>query len=368
MQKQFYEQRIGMVLEGMKENRIDCFLVSPSSDLIYLSGYAVHGDERFLALVLAPGITPFLLANGLYEQQAREAAVTQFCFWADGEDPFAMLKAELKKRGIGTDRIALDAVMPARFVIALTEQFPDAKLVNGNRITSRLRLYKDRAEMDAMIAATSRADEALAAVLQKGREWIGRTEADFLDTLVREMAARGIAGGGGIVAVGPEAAVPHHVTGNTVIQDGTCLLADFGGTFDHYQTDMTRTVHFGEPSSEFREVYEIVLEANLAGEAAAVEGNLLEDVDRAARSVIEKCGYGKYFIHRTGHGIGIDCHEGPSAQEGEKTPIRRGMAFSCEPGIYLPGRFGVRIEDQVLIEEDGHTQVLHHYPKTLQVL
>ncbi len=352
----------------MKEDGVDCFLVSPSSDLIYLCGYAVHGDERFLALVLAPDTEPFLLANGLYEQQARQANVSDFCFWADGDDPFSLLKQELEKRHIHTGCIALDAVMPARFVISLMGAFPGAAFVNGNLITAGLRLYKDRVEMDAMKAATRKADEALSAVLEKGRAWIGQTETDFMTDLVREMTARGIAGGGGIAAVGENAAVPHHVTGETRIRDGACLLADFGGTYDHYQTDMTRTVHFGQPSEEFKEIYQIVLEANLAGEAAAIEGNRLEDVDRAARSVIEQHGYGKYFIHRTGHGIGIDCHEGPSAQEGEKTLIRRGMAFSCEPGIYLPGRFGVRIEDQVLIEEDGHTQILHQYPKGLHVI
>lgn len=354
--------------EILKQEGIDCFLITPSSDMKYLCGYSIKGDERFLALAVAPGHEPFIIANILYELQVTETPVEQFAYWFDGENPFDLLKKELAERGIRTGTIGVDAAMPALFSLQLSALYPEARLVNGSPLVQPLRIYKDRQEMDRMIAATAKADEALRRCIGKGTYWVGKTESDFLAELAYEMTCLGISDTGACVAVGANAAVPHHKTGDTVIEMGNCLLIDFGGSYQNYHTDMTRTYHFGEPDTEFAEVYQVVLEANLAGEEAAKAGNELQDVDAAARRVIEQAGYGEYFIHRTGHGIGIDCHEGPSAGAGEKTKIAPGMAFSCEPGIYLPGRFGVRIEDQVLIEEDGSTRVLHQLPKELTVI
>lgn len=368
MKTSAFSPRIDKITEILKRENIDCFIAGPSSDLKYLCGYSIRGDERLLVLVLSPGHEPFILANILYELQVAETPVEDFVYWFDGENPFALLKSELEKRGIPADTIAVDSAMPALFTIQLAEQFANVKLINGSPLLQPLRIYKDRLELDAMIEATSRADEALKACIDKGTDWIGKKETDFQAELIFQMTKRGISEGGGIVAVGANAAVPHHHTGSSIIENGKCLLIDFGGTYQNYHTDMTRTYHFGEPDTKFKEVYEIVREANLAGEEAAKVGNQLQDVDIAARKVTEKYGYGKYFIHRTGHGIGIDCHEGPSAGAGETTQIRPGMAFSCEPGIYLPGEFGVRIEDQVIIDLDGTTKVLHHLPKELTII
>lgn len=368
MKDSAFSSRIEKMNEILKKEGIGCFLVTPSSDMKYLCGYSIKGDERFLSLVVAPGHEPFIIANILYELQVTETPVEEFAYWFDGEDPFVLLKKELSGRGIDTDTIAVDAAMPALFSLQLSALYPKARMVNGSPLVQPLRIYKDRQEMDSMIAATAKADQALGICMERGIDWVGKTESDFLAALSYEMTCLGISDTGACVAVGANAAVPHHKTGDTVIEMGKCLLIDFGGSWKNYHTDMTRTYHFGEPDAEFAEVYNIVLEANLAGEKAAKVGNELQDVDAAAREVIEKAGYGKYFIHRTGHGIGIDCHEGPSAGAGETTKIRPGMAFSCEPGIYLPGKFGVRIEDQVLIEEDGSTRVLHQLPKELTVI
>ena len=368
MKASVYSSRAARMEEILKKEGIDCFLVTPSSDMKYLCGYSIHGDERFLALVLAPGHEPFIIANILYELQVTETPVEEFTYWPDGDNPFALLKKELSARGIKTDTIAVDSAMPALFTIQLKDLYPEARLVNGSPLVQPLRIYKDSTELEMMREATKRADIALKKCMDRGTYWIGKTESEFRAQLVYEMTCLGIPDCGGIAAVGANAAVPHHNPGDTVIEMGKCLLIDFGGTYKNYNTDMTRTYHFGEPSDKFKEVYHIVLEANLAGEEAAKAGNALQDVDRAARAVITKAGYGDYFIHRTGHGIGIDCHEGPSAGEGELTEIRPGMAFSCEPGIYLPGEFGVRIEDQVMIELDGTTTVLHKLPKELTVI
>jgi Xaa-Pro aminopeptidase len=298
----------------------------------------------------------------------KETPVKEFVYWSDGEDPFLALQEALQLRDIRPRKIALDAAMPVRFSLPIARLFPDAELINGSSLVQELRIYKDRQELDFLIEASRRAEQALQAVTAKGAGWIGKKETEFQAELAYQLTAREVKGGGGLVAVGANAAVPHHYSGSTGIENNKCLLIDFGGTYQNYSADMTRTYYFGKPDQEFREVYAIVLEANRKGEEAAKSGNQLQDVDRAARSVIEKYGYGEYFIHRTGHGIGIDGHEGPSAGEGETTEIRPGMVFSVEPGIYLPGKFGVRIEDLVAIELDGSTKVLNHLSKELTVL
>ncbi len=368
MKQSAFSPRVAKMEEILKREGIDCFLVTPSSDMKYLCGYSIKGDERFLALVLAPGHEPFIIANILYELQVTETPVEEFTYWPDGDDPFLLLKKEMEKRGIKTDTIAVDSAMPALFTVQLANAYPQARLVNGSPLVQPLRIYKDGTELDLMREATKKADIALGKCMEKGLCWVGKTESEFMAQLAYEMTCLGLKAPGACVAVGENAAVPHHNTGDTVIEMGKCLLIDFGGNYKNYNTDMTRTYHFGEPSEKFKEVYNIVLEANLAGEEAARVGNQLQDVDIAAREVIKKAGYGDYFIHRTGHGIGIDCHEGPSAGLGETTVIRPGMAFSCEPGIYLPGEFGVRIEDQVMIELDGTTTVLHKLPKELTII
>ncbi|MCL1818548.1 MAG: M24 family metallopeptidase, partial [Spirochaetaceae bacterium] len=169
------------------------------------------------------------------------------------------------------------------------------------------------------------------------------------------------------VAVGQNAAIPHYGIGNAVIEKGKCFLVDFWGTLDGYYSDCTRSFHFGRPDSEYEKIYAIVLEAHLAAEAASRPGNVMEDVDRAARSVIERYGYGENFTHRTGHGLGIDVHEGASADKGVSVPIEPGFVFSIEPGIYFPSRFGVRIENLVAIGDKG-PEVLHAYPRELRII
>lgn len=360
-----FTARIQKTFDLMRDKRVDCLIVTPSSDMKYLCGYSIKGDERLLVLVLAPGKEPFIVANTLYELQVTETPITEFAYWNDGENPFDCLREQMEKRGIHAGTIAINADMPARFSLPIAGLYPLAKLVNFSPEVQTLRNYKDRAEMDAMIAATAKADIALEKCMSMGSYWVGKSETEFMSTLAAELNKLGVNDAGACVAVGEHAAVPHHHTGLSPIEMGKCFLVDFGGNYQNYNTDMTRTFFFGKPDQKFVDVYNIVLEACLAGEAAAKAGNRLEDVDIAARSVIKKYGYGDYFIHRTGHGIGIDCHEGPSAGTGEKTVIAPGMAFSCEPGIYLPGEFGVRIEDQVLIEEDGSTRILHSFPKNL---
>ncbi len=367
MKKETYTNRMSRVLEAMEKQGIDCFFAGPSATMRYLCGYSGKGDERLLFLVLAPGKKPFIIANKLYELQVCTAPVEEFVYWLDGEDAAGLLMKELRKREISVDTVAIDPTMPGRFFVPIMQQIPGSHMILGNGLVDPLRIYKDIEEMEYMAQACRWASAALENTISRGTWWIGKTEADFKDELCRQMTKQGLIAHGGVVAVGANAAVPHHITGQSVIEEGKCLLVDFSGNYEGYWSDMTRTFHFGEPTDEFKQVYEIVREANRRGKEAAKIGNYLQDVDRAARGYIESCGYGEYFTHRTGHGIGLEGHEGPSAAEGVEVPIVPGMCFSVEPGIYLPGKFGVRIEDQVQIREDGR-HVLHDVPRELRII
>jgi Xaa-Pro dipeptidase len=362
-----FRTRMDRVQGEMKKRGIGLFLAGPSSNLLYLSGYAVPGDERLLLLVLPAEGEPFVLANILYQDQVGGLPVKDFALWRDGDDPFALLRREIEQRNFPTARIALEPQLPAFFSLPIAERFPHTAFTLGSPLTDPLRLYKDPGELELIRRAAKLSDQALAAVIGRGNYWLGKTETQFCEELTAELRRGGVAAYGAIVAVGANGAVPHHLTGQTVIEKGKGLLIDFGGPLGGYHTDCTRTFHFGKPGAEFEKVYNIVLEAHLAAEAAARPGNLLGDVDLAARQVIEQAGYGPFFTHRTGHGLGIDTHEGVSAAKGETTPIAPGMVFSIEPGIYLSGRLGVRIENLVAIGQDG-PEVLHAFPRELTVI
>jgi Xaa-Pro dipeptidase len=366
METNIYSARMEKVKKAMAEQGIDAFLVSPSSNLFYLTGYALGCDERLFLLVLSQG-EPFIIANQLYKEQVKPLPVKEQVYWTDGDNPFNILKTEIEKRNIKIKTAALEPQIPALFSLPLSKTFPNSNFSLGSPITDPLRQIKDPSELDLIRHACRESDRALAALIDKGSYWIGKTEAEFCNALSVEFNRSGLGSFGASVQVGANAAVPHHSTGNTVITQDTCLLVDFWGRYNGYYTDCTRTFYFGKLDSEFEKIYAIVLEAHLAAESKACIGNTLGDVDVAARSVIEKSGYGEYFTHRTGHGLGIDVHEGDSANKGVNVPLKLGMVFSIEPGIYLPGRFGVRIENLVAISEKG-PEVLHKFPRDLRLL
>ena len=304
-----YLGRLQKVREEMAKAGIDVFFVGPSSNLFYLTGYGAKGDERLLLLVLPRTGEPFILANLLYKEQVKSLPVKEFVYWKDGEEPFGVLRNEFGKRNIPVKKAALEGHIPAFFSLPLSGIFPGSLFVLGSFLTDTLRQCKDPSEIDPIRRASREMDRALAAVIDiaatggAGSYWIGKTETAFRDELFAELHRGGLHSPGAIVAVGANAAVPHHSAGSTVIEKGKCLLVDFWSRLEGYYTDCTRTFHFGKPEGEFEKIYAIVLEAHLAAEAAALPGNLLGDVDNAARSVIEKYGYGEYFTHRTGHGI-----------------------------------------------------------------
>ncbi|WP_030240280.1 aminopeptidase P family protein [Streptomyces sp. NRRL S-455] len=327
-------------------------LVAPGPDLVWLTGYTPPAvTERLTLLVLAAGRDPVLVVPALEAPDARRAAgapALTLCDWTDGKDPYAATAALLDANG----RFGISDNAWALHLLALRQAMPGSSYTSLTEALPMLRAVKDAAELDLMTAAGAAADATFEQI-RKVR-FAGRRESEVaadLDRLLRGHGHETV--DFTIVASGPNGANPHHEAGDRVIGHGDMVVLDFGGLKDGYGSDTSRTVHVGEPTDEERRVHDVVREAQEAGFRAVRPGAACQDVDRAARAVIADAGYGEYFIHRTGHGIGVTTHEPPYMIEGEEQPLVPGMCFSVEPGIYLPGRFGVRIEDIVTVTEAG---------------
>lgn len=325
-------------------------LVTPGPDLRYLTGYEPPPLERLTLLIVGPGREPLLLVPALEEPAAATAvgmAGVDVVAWRDGEDPYG-----LAARGLSDARYAITDQTWASHLLELERNAPQCGFVATGRALPLLRAIKDDEEITALRAAARGADEAFGEVVTLA--FAGRRELDVaadLDRLLRDHGHDRVEFT--IVASGPNGASPHHDAGDRVIGPGDAVVMDFGGRAGGYYSDITRTVFVGEPDVEQRRVYEVVRAAQQAAFDAVRPGAGAQDVDRAARVVIADAGYGERFLHRTGHGIGLEVHEHPYLVEGNETPLEPGMTFSDEPGIYLAGRFGVRIEDQVVVTEDG---------------
>ncbi|MFD9985693.1 aminopeptidase P family protein [Streptomyces massasporeus] len=327
-------------------------LVAPGPDLVWLTGYTPPAvTERLTLLVLAAGQDPVLVVPALEAPDAHRAAgaaALTLRDWTDGKDPYAATAALLEASG----RFGISDNAWALHLLALQQALPGSSYASLTEALPMLRAVKDAAELDLMAAAGAAADATFEEI--RNVPFAGRQESEVaadLDRLLRRHGHEQV--DFTIVASGPNGANPHHEAGERVITRGDMVVLDFGGLRDGYGSDTSRTVHVGEPTDEERRVHDIVREAQEAGFRAVRPGAACQDVDRAAREVIAAAGYGEYFIHRTGHGIGVTTHEPPYMIEGEERPLVPGMCFSVEPGIYLPGRFGVRIEDIVTVTEDG---------------
>ncbi|MEU8969295.1 aminopeptidase P family protein [Streptomyces monashensis] len=327
-------------------------LVAPGPDMVWLTGYTPTAvTERLTVLVLTPGHDPVLVVPTLEAPDAEHAvgaSALTLRDWTDGKDPYAVTAALLD----GAGRFGISDNTWAMHLLGLQRTLPDTSYASLTDALPMLRAVKDAAELELLAAAGAAADATFEEIRKV--PFAGRRESDVghdLAALLRRFGHSQV--DFTIVGSGPNGANPHHEVGDRVIQDGDMVVLDFGGLKDGYGSDTTRTVHVGEPTPEERRVHDIVRAAQEAGFAAVRQGVACQEVDRAARAVITDAGYGAYFIHRTGHGIGVTTHEPPYMIEGEEQPLVPGMCFSVEPGIYLPGRFGVRIEDIVTVTEEG---------------
>ena len=346
-----YLERLQRVRAAMADQGVDVLLVSVGHDLPYLTGYQAMPLERLTMLVVprdgeATMVVPRLEAPRVAEQPG----VFTLLPWDETEDPTAIVA----RLASGAATAAVGDQMWARFLVELLPQLPGVTYRRAVDIVGPLRMVKDAAEIEALAAAGAAVDR-IAAELQAGAiQLVGRTEAE----VSADISARLIAAGHdkvnfAIVAAGENAASPHHHGGDRVIRPGEIVLCDFGGTMDGYCSDTTRCVVTGDIPAELADAYAVLHEAQVASVAAAVVGTPCEDVDRAARDIIAAAGYGDQFIHRTGHGIGMEEHEDPYIVAGNRRPLEPGHAFSVEPGIYVAGRWGMRLEDIVVATAAG---------------
>ncbi len=344
---------------------LDALVVSPSPDLAYLTGYDPMPLERPTLLVLRPGHDPALLIPELERPLATTSPMgehLELVPWLDGVDPYEAAAKLL----IGAARVAVADRLWASHLIGLQRAMPGASFSPASAVLGRLRSVKDASELEALRRAARAADETFRDILAMSFE--GRSEEavaqDLAELLVRHGHAKAEFT---IVASGPHAASPHHEPGGRTILPRDAVVMDFGGELGGYLSDTTRTVVVGEAPEGFERAYAAVREAQAAAVDAVRPGVRAEDIDRAARAVIDAVGYGERFIHRTGHGIGLELHEPPYMVEGDRTVLEPGMTFSVEPGIYLEGRFGIRIEDIVAVTTDG-VERLNRSTRDLQVV
>jgi Xaa-Pro aminopeptidase len=347
-----YERRMSRAAQQAAAAGLAGVLVTPGPDLVHLTGYApIVIAERITVLVLRPGRRPAMLVPNI-ERPGAEAApgasVVAMSDWADGDDPYAAAAALLEPAG----RYAISDAAWAMHVLGLQRAMPGARFVTMTEALPMLRAVKDADELERLAAAGAAVDAAFEEIVRV--RFAGRRETEVGADLAELLRAHGHSTVDfTVVGSGPNGANPHHELGERTIEEGDMVVLDFGGIVDGYGSDITRTVHVGEPTDEEREVHDVVRRAQQAGFEAVRPGVACQDVDRAARRVIAEAGYGERFIHRVGHGIGVTTHEPPYLVEGETLPLEPGMCFSIEPGIYLPGRFGVRIEDIVAVSGDG---------------
>jgi Xaa-Pro aminopeptidase len=346
------------VRRRMRELDVECLLLSLGADLPWLTGYTAMPLERLTMFVLPADADAKLVVPLLEAPRVEEHPdVFSIVPWPESDDPVSIV-AELVG---GRTKLAISDRAWSTFVLQLQASLPRARFQVASTVTSPLRAVKDNAEIAALAAASAAADR-VAVQLQAGEiKLIGRPES----AVSKEIGDRLVAEGHervnfAIVGSGPNSASPHHHASERVIQPNEPIVCDFGGTMpDGYCSDITRTVFTGEPPAEFRDLYAVLSEAQAAAVNAATVGTPCEDVDGVARRIIENGGYGPQFIHRTGHGIGLEEHEDPYIVGGNCDALQPGHAFSVEPGIYFGGKWGARIED-IVVAAAGGPQPLNH--------
>ena len=346
-----YRARLRRAAEATGRGGFGGLLVTPSADLRYLTGYDPPPLERLTCLVVRPRRDPVLVVPALERPLAEGVGideVTEIRQWAETEDPYALVAALLGE----APAVACSDRTWAAHLLPLQRTLGGTRFAPASPVLGPLRAVKDRMELELLRRAGRYADAAVAELLKEPLET--RTErqvAHRVGELLVEMGHDAVAFT--IVGSGPNAASPHHGPTVREIRAGDAVVMDVGGRTDGYCSDVTRTVAVRRTPPDFERVYEAVLEAQERAFEAVAPGVPAEEVDRAARRVIERAGFGNLFMHRTGHGIGLEEHEDPYIVEGNRRPLRPGMCFSIEPGVYLPGEFGVRIEDIVTVTEDG---------------
>jgi len=343
-----HADRIARAIAAMQHDGVDAMGLSVGADLPYLTGYRAVPLERLTMLVVRPQAAAALVVPELEAPRVVPDPAFRVVTWSETDDPIDIV-AELLD---GAHRVAIGAQTWSRFLLAIQRRMPGVEFTSADPIMRSLRIRKDPEELAALAAVAAAVDATMASL--RDLRFSGTTEREMARIIADLLLASGHEEVDfTIVASGPNAASPHHEPGSRVMAPGDTIVVDIGGGMAGYRSDSTRTLCVGEPTSEVSAAYAALRRAQEAAIAAVRPGATAGAIDRAARTVIAEAGYGEAFIHRTGHGIGLETHEAPYIVEGSDTALEPGMTFSIEPGIYMAGRWGMRLEDIVVVTADG---------------
>jgi len=363
-----FKERCSRAKNIMGEKDIDALCLSPSADMYYLTGFWTSSLERLLLCILSRSDEPLFIVPKLYEEHVKTTSwVKNVEVWAEDVKLTVQLKQFLQESGLLTGKIAVPDRLWARHFKLFQEAAPKAEFKFTSETLGRMRMIKSKDEIGLIEKSAELAEEALEAALPECKQ--GIKEFELAARLEYEMRVKGseAAAFDTIVASGPNSSLPHYSSGGRKLCDGDFVTIDVGATYGRYCSDLTRTVVVGKVDSKRERIYNMVRKAQQEAISAVRPGATAETVDLAARRVIREGGYAEYFIHRTGHGVGLDIHEFPYIHEGDQTILEPGMTFSVEPGVYIPGAFGVRIEDVVVVTEDG-CRPLTRYPSEMTIV
>ena len=341
-----------------KTNGMDAVLICPSEELNFLTGFSPSPCQRFQGLFIKSDGTMFYIANLIYVGEVEKAyskSGVKVYKWSDSEVMADTVHDVLEKEGLTGKLIGVNSSALSFWTLQITEK-SGVKFTNAKPLLEEIRIIKTAEELENLRKASAITDAVFSDVVKFVKP--GMTEEEISNFIMAGMEKHGATSRRGIVAVGANSSYPHYRRGDGVVQTQDMLLYDCGCIYKGMHSDMTRMIFIGGITGEQKKVYEVIREANEAAEAAAVEGAFIPDVDKAARNIIEKAGYGENFIHRLGHGIGYMIHEAPDIKQSNPRKLEKGMSFSIEPCIILTGRFGIRMEDVVAITENG-TEILN---------
>jgi Xaa-Pro dipeptidase len=361
-----FARRITQLQTDLKTQKVDLLVLEPGTNFQYLAGYNPGRSERLILLMVPAAGAPALVCPSFeVERIKRNSTIGDVRGWEEQENPWRLVgtAGQQFKPPRGTGVVAVEPETRYQAFLNLQERLRGWRFVNGAAVMERQRIMKSAEELALIRRAIDATEAAIAATF--GQLAVGMTEREVSQILSREMASRG-SPGGGLVQFGPSSALPHGGPSAGRLARETVVLIDAGSRVEGYTSDITRTIWFGDaPSEEFKKVYNLVHDAQTAAmQGGRPRATQCQEMDRLARKVITDGGYGQFFTHRLGHGMGMDGHEVPYLVEGNETRLEPGMVFTIEPGIYQLGKWGVRIEDDCVMGENG-VEVLSHRPATL---
>lgn len=356
-----FENRIKNAISLMHTHSLDQMIITDPISILYLTGEYFDCGERCLALLITSQGSYTLLLNELFNVKAYDSL--SLTLYTDSDDPIALLTTKINAQ----QKMGIDGEWPSKFLMRLMSLLPSLKVVDTSFVLETLRSIKDFEECQKMLEASALNDSVMEDVAKLLTQNLSENKvAKHIATFFDKKGASKLSFNP-IIAYGENTTNPHHEPTETFVKNGDSIIVDMGCVLNGYCSDMTRTFFYQSVSNEARHIYETVLKANLEAIKAVKPGIAISDIDGVARKVISDAGYGEYFTHRTGHGIGLCVHELPSVSSSDTTILKAGMCFSIEPGIYKPGVCGVRIEDLVLVTENGCT-VLNNFSKELTLI